>query len=125
VPNNSEAINDTGMAAQFTLTNAREDRRDRWWIARAIIFLPVPVSPVSRTVESVGATFVTRDSTALKAADAPTTSSNIDAWAISSFSAIFSLCRAVFQACDFLERILQRIRACTCSVTSIAVPRNP
>ena len=67
-PNNSEAIKSRGMAAQLTLTNAREERRDRLWIARAISSLPVPVSPVISTVASVGATLDTRDSTLLQGA---------------------------------------------------------
>ena len=45
-----------GIAAQFTLTNVRS----RWglisWMARARTSFPVPVSPMMRTVESVGAT---------------------------------------------------------------------
>jgi len=49
-PNNSEAIKSRGMAAQLTLTRAREERRDCRWIARAISSLPVPVSPVTKTV---------------------------------------------------------------------------
>ncbi len=55
-PNNSEAISSRGIAEQFTLTNAREARFDRRWMARATSSLPVPVSPVMRTVESLGAT---------------------------------------------------------------------
>ena len=42
---------------------------DRLWIARAISSLPVPVSPVIRTVESVGATLDTRESTARRAGE--------------------------------------------------------
>jgi hypothetical protein len=49
------------------------------WIARAINSLPVPVSPVIKTVESVGATLATTASTSCKAGDLPTISSNIDA----------------------------------------------
>src|SRR5262247_2425013 len=52
------------MAAQLTLTKARADRGDRLWIARATSSLPVPVSPVISTVESVGATLDTCDNTA-------------------------------------------------------------
>ena len=58
-PNSSEAISDGGMAPQLTDTNGREARGDRRWIARAISSLPVPVSPVISTVESVRATFAT------------------------------------------------------------------
>jgi hypothetical protein len=37
-PNNSEAIKSRGMAAQFALTNALEERRERRCIARAASF---------------------------------------------------------------------------------------
>ena len=40
---------------------------------------PVPVSPVIKTVESVGATLATRERTAFSAFEAPTISSNIEA----------------------------------------------
>jgi hypothetical protein len=59
-PNNSEAISEAGIAAQFTLTKAREALPEFLWIERAINSLPVPVSPLINTVESVGPTLVTR-----------------------------------------------------------------
>jgi hypothetical protein len=62
------------MAAQFTLTKAREERCECLWTARAISSLSVPVSPVIRTVESVGATLDTRESTARRAGEFPTIS---------------------------------------------------
>ena len=79
------------MAAQLTLTNARAARADRLWIARATSSLPVPVSPVISTVESVRATLATRASTGCSAGDVPTISSNIDVRSTSSRSARFSL----------------------------------
>src|SRR5215472_10035130 len=54
-PKSSEAISDGGIAAQFTAMNARSERLERLWIARAINSLPVPVSPKIKTVESEGA----------------------------------------------------------------------
>jgi len=78
------------MAAQLTLTKGCDDRVDPLWMARATSSFPVPVSPVMRTVESVGATCDTRASTALSGADVPTISSNIDAWSTSSRRARFS-----------------------------------
>ncbi len=89
-PNNSEAIRSRGIAAQFTLTNGRAERPDRRWMARATSSLPVPVSPVIRTVESLGATLEMRESTVCKAGEFPTISSNIDFVIISSRSAMFS-----------------------------------
>jgi hypothetical protein len=90
-PNNSEAISEVGIAAQLTLTKAREARRDLLWTARAINSLPVPVSPVRSTVESVGATLDTRESTVRRAEEVPTTSSNMETRSTSSRSARFSL----------------------------------
>jgi hypothetical protein len=89
-PNNSDEISVGASAAQFTLTKARPDRWDRLWTARAMSSLPVPVSPVMRTVESVGATLATRDSTALSNFEVPTISSNMEALATSSRNAMFS-----------------------------------
>src|SRR5262249_34984430 len=71
-PNGSDAIRVWGIAAQLTLTNGPLARRDQMWMERASNSLPVPVSPVTRTVESVGATFRARACTACNAADAPT-----------------------------------------------------
>ena len=56
-PNSSDAISIDGIDAQFTLVNTWLERDERLCIARAISSFPVPVSPVIRTVESVGATF--------------------------------------------------------------------
>jgi hypothetical protein len=75
-PNNSDATRSRGIAAQFTLTKACEDRRDRRWMARA--------TPVTRTLESVGATLEMRDSTLFRTGEVHTISSNIDALSISS-----------------------------------------
>jgi len=58
-PKSSEATSEEGIAAQLTLTNAREDRFDRLWIARAMSSFPVPVSPSRSTLASVVATLST------------------------------------------------------------------
>ena len=79
------------MAAQFTLTKARAARGECLWMARAMSSLPVPVSPVMSTVESVGATLATRARTACRAGEAPTISSNMEALSSSSRSTTFSL----------------------------------
>ena len=55
-PNSSDATSPSGSAAQLTLTSARLARGDPLWMARATSSLPVPVSPVISTVESVAAT---------------------------------------------------------------------
>src|SRR5262249_441279 len=68
-------MSDAGVAAQLMLTMGPRDRGDRLWIARAISSLPVPVSPVTSTVESVGATLATSDSASWRARDVPTMSS--------------------------------------------------
>src|SRR5216683_1436191 len=77
-PKSSDAISEGEIAAQLTRMNARADRFDRLWIARAINCLPVPVSPETRTVESVGATFATCAKTLRSGAEEPTISSNIE-----------------------------------------------
>src|SRR5438105_10124122 len=69
-------MSDWGIAAQFTLTKGHERRGEAAWMARAISSLPVPVSPVISTVESIGATFVTCHSTVRSGSDEPTISSN-------------------------------------------------
>jgi len=55
-PKSSEAMRDSGIAAQLTRMNALLALGDRLCMARAINCLPVPVSPVMRTVESTRAT---------------------------------------------------------------------
>jgi hypothetical protein len=60
------------------------------WTARAINSLPVPVSPVINTVESVGATLPTLERTVFSVFEEPTISSNMDARSTSSRNARFS-----------------------------------
>ena len=55
-PNNSDSISVSGMAAQLTVTKGILWRALRLWMARATSSLPVPVSPVMRTVLRVAAT---------------------------------------------------------------------
>ena len=78
-PNNSDAINEVGIAAQLTLINGWPARCERLWMARAMSSLPVPVSPVISTVESVGATWTRLESTVFRAGEEPTISSNMNA----------------------------------------------
>src|SRR5260370_12829308 len=59
-------------------------------MARATSSLPVPVSPVTRTLESVGATLDMRESTTCRGGEVPTICSNIDDLSISSGSPTFS-----------------------------------
>ena len=96
-PKSSEAIKARGIAAQLTAMNARAERLERRWMARAMSSLPVPVSPVMSTVESLLATLDTRANTAVSAGDPPTISSNIEALSTSSRSATFS-CRSLSSA---------------------------
>ena len=44
------------MAVQLIFTNGYRGRGELWWIARAIMSLPTPLSPHSSTVHRVGAT---------------------------------------------------------------------
>jgi hypothetical protein len=63
------------MAAQLSFTNVRSLRALPLWRARAISSLPVPVSPVMSTAESVGATTSTCRSTSRTVGLSPITSS--------------------------------------------------
>ena len=83
-PNSSLSSRPVGMAAQLTLTKVRSRRRLRLWMARAMSSLPVPLSPLMKTVESVGATVSTSRSTRLRAALSPTISSKSYSVRISS-----------------------------------------
>src|SRR5882762_9283773 len=83
-------MREDGIAAQFTRMKARFERLDRLCIARAISSLPVPVSPKTKTVESVGATFETWISTWRNGSEEPTISSNMDERTMSSLNATFS-----------------------------------
>ena len=126
-PNSSEAISSRGMAAQFTATNAFDERPDRRWMARAISSLPVPVSPVIRTVESLRATLDTRESTAVSAGDAPTISSNIEALSISSRRATFSsfnLSSALLRSSISVFATYQRLMFPLSSRTGLKRARN-
>src|ERR1700722_11532835 len=105
------------MAAQFTLTKAREERRECRWIALAISSLPVPVSPVISTVASVGATLDTRENTFCKAPEFPTISWHIDPLSISSGRATLS-CLSLSSDC-FGSAMITATLAITC-VTHLA-----
>ena len=59
-------------------------------MARATNSLPVPVSPVIRTVASVGATLNTRERAVFKTAEVPMISSHVDALSIFSGRATLS-----------------------------------
>ena len=50
-PNSSDSSSDSGRAPQLIETNFFSRRIEEKWIARAISSLPVPLSPVSSTVE--------------------------------------------------------------------------
>ena len=62
-PNSSLSTSPAEIAEQFTFTSGRSRRGLRSWIARAISSLPVPVSPRISTVDGVGATVSTSEST--------------------------------------------------------------
>jgi hypothetical protein len=78
-PKSSLSRRSSGMAAQFSLMNARPHRELTLWIARAISSLPVPVSPWINTVELVGATRFTPSRTASSAGLPPISCSNLRA----------------------------------------------
>ena len=72
------------MAAQLIFTKVRSRRGLQSWIARAMSSLPVPVSPLMRTVESVGATVSTCCNTNRRFGLVPTISSKSCSARISS-----------------------------------------
>src|SRR2546427_1097306 len=63
-PNSSDSRSSSDRATQFTGMNRRLWRRPQLWIDRARRSLPVPLSPRSRTVESLCATFLALSMTA-------------------------------------------------------------
>src|SRR5262249_11331272 len=79
-----------GSAARLRRTRGRAPRRDRRWMARATSSLPVPVSPLISTVESVGATLPTSARVACRAGEVPTRSSNTAGASASSRNATLS-----------------------------------
>src|ERR1700676_3670525 len=71
-PNSSDSSSGSGSAAQLMATNGPRLRIDARCTKRAMPSFPVPDSPVSRTVASVGATSAARFITSFHASDAPT-----------------------------------------------------
>ena len=55
-PKSSLSSSSAGSAAQFTLTNGRLRRVERWWMARETSSLPTPLSPRMSTVTSLSET---------------------------------------------------------------------
>ena len=71
-PKSSLSRSASGSAAQLTATSGPVARRLRAWTARATSSFPLPLSPVTRTVASVGATRATRSKTRCIGALSPT-----------------------------------------------------
>jgi hypothetical protein len=84
-PNSSLSTRPAGRAAQLTLISGLSRRRLFEWTARAISSLPVPVSPQTSTVASVGATRPTLSKTASRAGLRPMISSKLWTDLISSW----------------------------------------
>jgi hypothetical protein len=72
------------MAAQFSLMKVLPWRLLWWCKARATNSLPVPVSPSSSTVASLGATFATFRMTSFRALLLPIISANPSSVSIAS-----------------------------------------
>src|SRR5262249_53871187 len=106
------------MAAQFSLTKGRPQRVLIVWIARAISSLPVPVSPKTRTVESVGATRSTSASTDSRAGLLPIICSNLRALSASAFGATL-----LKQSTDDpIPRFPLQLETFSCSVRPVHCP---
>ena len=76
-PKSSLSSSVSVMAAQLTGTNGRSARRLLAWTALATSSLPVPLSPVIRTVASVGAILTIRPRTSRTACERPMMFSNL------------------------------------------------
>ena len=75
-PNSSLSSKFSGSAPQATSTNGPFARLLRRWIARAIMLLPVPLSPVTSTVARVSATLSIMSKTRIMCGSRPTTLSS-------------------------------------------------
>jgi outer membrane receptor protein involved in Fe transport len=73
-PNSSASTRVPGRAGQLTTTKGPSRRRERRWMSWATSSLPVPVSPLMRTVTSVAATFSMSALRARRPGDPPTRS---------------------------------------------------
>ncbi len=74
-PKSSLSTSPAAIAPQFSLIMARSRRGLSVWMALATSSFPVPVSPVSRIVESVAATSRTVSSNSRRVVSRPTISS--------------------------------------------------
>ena len=72
-PNSSDSSKVSGIAPEFTATKRWSWRGLMRWIARATASLPVPLSPVSSTVDRCGAARIANSITRRIAGDSATT----------------------------------------------------
>ena len=70
-PKSSDSIRFSGIAPQLTVISGPPARGERLWSSWAMSSLPVPVSPVTRTLMSVPATLSTRLNTSIICGQAP------------------------------------------------------
>jgi hypothetical protein len=84
-PKNSLSNISRGMALQLTRTNGRVDRGLRSWISRARSSLPVPDSPITKTVAPLDATSSTCCKTSHSARLRPTILPKLEDGLASSF----------------------------------------
>ena len=70
-PKSSDSISDSVSAAQLIAINGPRLRRLALWTARATISLPLPDSPVSNTVASLGPTLATKSKIARAGGELP------------------------------------------------------
>ena len=106
-----------GIAAQLIRTNGRSRLALRLCIARAISSFPVPVSPCTSTVASVGATVATCSSTLCSASLLPTMSlkwrsERISDWRYSrSSSSEVRHCRMAFSSSSSSKGFVKKVAA--------------
>ena len=104
-PKSSDSMISRGIAPQLSATNARGRRGELWWRAPATSSLPVPDSPVTRTVVRVGATTRSLSKRSSMGLETPRIASK--PYRLSSRSRRFLIspaCRARLSAADALRR---------------------
>ena len=62
-PNSVDSSRSGGRLPELTATNDLSERDELLWMARATSSLPVPLSPVMRMVERLGAAWMIRSNT--------------------------------------------------------------
>ena len=110
-PKSSESSSVSESAPQLTATKGRSFRGELTWIARATSSLPVPLSPVMRTVLLVGAIVSTSWNSAIIGPLLPMMFENwCDVWS-ARLSSTFSCCSR-FRSSSLPTRMRRSLWSC-------------